>query len=193
MPPIRMTTVGRTLAVVLLLVVGACASPDPVLFTLAAMPGEVLHTRPGAVELRRISLARYLDRSGIVRNTTPYRITVTDGQRWAEPLSRMLERVLAENLASRLPDRIVYTDSSGITQRSPIVLDIDVQRFDPDPSGDVVLAVQASVAPDGRNAATSGFRILRHPASASTEDLVAAMSAALSELSDRLALLLSRP
>ncbi len=188
----RKSPVGRAFAAALLLVVGACASPDPVLFTLAAEPGNVLHTRPGAVELRRINLARYLDRNGIVRNASPYRVTVTDEQRWAEPLGRMLERVLAANLASRLPDKTVYTDSSGITQKSPIVVSIDVQRLDPDPAGDVVLVGQASIAPDDRNAAiTRSFRIVRQPASAGTENLVAAMSAAVAELSDQLAVLLS--
>lgn len=189
-----MSSLGRAFAATLLLVVSACASPDPALFTLAEQPGKMLRTRPGAVELRRINLARYLDRSGIVRNATPYRLTVTDEQRWGEPLSRMLERVLAANLAARLPDKIVYTDSSGIRQKSPTVIDIDVQRLDPDPSGEVVLAGQASIAPDDRNAAAArSFRIVRQPASPATEDLVAAMSAAVAELSDQLAVLLSSP
>ena len=185
----------RAIAAALLLVLTGCASPDPVLFTLAAEPGQAIHSPAGAIELRRIGLARYLDRSGIVRAVTPYRLTVTDEQRWAEPLSRMLERVLAENLSSRLPDKVVYTETSGIDQTSPVILAVDVQGLDLDVSGEVVLAAQASIQRPGDRgvAAARGFRITRHPASANTEGLVAAMSAALAELSDGLALLLSQP
>jgi uncharacterized lipoprotein YmbA len=184
----------RLLAAGLLLIVAACASPDPILFTLAAQPGEILHTAAGPVELRHVGLARYLDRTGIVRTPSSYRVTVTDSQRWAEPLSAMLERIIGENLAMRLPDNTVYTEPSGIFQVSPAVVEVNVQRFDPDPSGEVVLAAQASVQnPDGRGAPVSrSFRVTRQPASSTTEDAVAAMSAALGEFSDGLARLIAQ-
>ena len=169
-----------------------CASPDPDLFTLAALPGQPSSARVQSVELRRIGLAGYLDRPEIVRATAQYRLHVADNERWGEPLGRMVERVLTEDLVQRLPHAAVFAESGAISTQPEEVLEIDIQRFDADAQGQVVLLAQVAVRHERGRAAASArtVRLTVTPASASTPDLVAAMSATLGQLADAVAGLL---
>ncbi|MCW3474774.1 PqiC family protein [Limobrevibacterium gyesilva] len=181
----------RLAAVLLLLLPAACSSgPDPTLYTMAAQPGIVVHaTKSRSIEMRRVGLAGYLDRPGLVRATTPYRLVVTDMARWGEPLSRMIERVTIENLLMRLPDASVYSESGGLSMQPDTILEIDMQRLDVDVTGDVVLVAQVAVRHDGTRIppASRTIRITQHPASNSNDDVVAAMSTAMAQLADEIA------
>jgi uncharacterized lipoprotein YmbA len=54
----------------------ACASPNPVLYAIAPVPGATLTGGPKVVPPQQISLARYLERSQIVRSSENYRLDV---------------------------------------------------------------------------------------------------------------------
>jgi uncharacterized lipoprotein YmbA len=163
-----------------------CASPTPELFTLAADPGHSAHLAARSVELRRIGLAGYLDRPEIVRADADYRVHVADNQRWGESLGGMLDRVFTEDLVERLSGTAVFAESGAISTAPDLILEVDVQRFDADASGQVVLLAQVAVrhadAREHANART--LRLTAHPTSPATRDYVAAMSAALGELAD---------
>ena len=171
----------------------SCANPDPVLYTLAAQPGppaEMERQAPvRSIELRRVNLAGYLDRPGIVRAATAYRLNVTQDSRWAAPIGPMLDQVIAEDLVIRLPGVAVFTEAGGIATRPDRVLKIDIQRLDVDPSGDVVVQAQAAVMDPTNKVPTSlrSFRTVQRPASQTIEDQVAAMSQAVGALSSDLA------
>jgi len=169
-----------------------CSSPTPNLYTLAAVPGTPLPTRRLAVELRRISLAGYLDRAEIVRGTVSYQLKVSDIDRWGEPLGRMLERVLTEDLVTRLPNAAVFAESGAISTKPDLVVEIDVQRLEP--QGDaVVLLAQIAVRPEGGTAMAETVRLVAPMGDpASTPAQVAGMSAAIGQLADTLASLLAR-
>ena len=173
-------------------VLTACASPEPNYFTLRALPGAV---QPGGlklVELRRIGLAGYLDRPEIVRNNADYRLSIGSNERWGEPLGNLVARVLAEDLTLRLPGTSVFTSAGSISAEPDATLEIDLQRFDADANGQVVVLAQVA-ASRTRNRAAANARTLRlvvAPAGATTTDLVAAMSAALGQLADQIAPLL---
>ncbi len=182
----------RLLPLLLLALLAGCASPAPELYTLAATPGAVRHTGALSIELRRIGLAAYLDRPGIVRANAGYRLRVTDTERWGEPLGGMLDRVFTEDLVQRLPDAVIFAESGAISTRPGTVLEIDVQRFDPDADGTVVLLAQLAIRRDD-GAGTGIARTLRltaTPAGPSTADLAAALSAVLGQLADQVAALL---
>jgi uncharacterized lipoprotein YmbA len=185
---------ARRFALVLLLLVAACASPTPELYTLAAVPGPTVHLPARSVELRRISLAGYLDRPEIVRSGADYRVQVTSNQRWGEPLSSMLDRVFTEDLVERLPGTAVFAESGAISTAPDLVLEVDVQRLDTDADGTLVLLAQVAVRrADARVAARAEtLRLTAHPASSATRDLVAAMSVALGELADAVVRSLAR-
>jgi uncharacterized lipoprotein YmbA len=170
----------------------SCASPNPDFFTLAAAPGQPSGVTIRALELRRIGLAGYLDRPEIVRATAQYRLHVADNERWGEPLGRMVERIVTEDLVQRLPQTAVFEESGAISTQPDEVLEIDVQRFDADAAGTVVLLAQVAVRHDqgGAPAKARTIRLTRQPASGSTPDLVAAMSGMLGELTDAIVAML---
>ncbi len=178
----------------LLALLAGCASPTPTLFTLAAVPGPQRHIPSHSIELRRIGLAGYLDRPEIVSGETDYRLQIAHNDRWGESLGSMLGRVITEDLVERLPGAAVFTESGAISTRPDLVLEIDVQRFDTDATGRLVLLAQVAVRrADAREAAhAETLRLTGHPASPATRDLVAAMSAALGELADRIVGMLAR-
>ena len=175
-----------------LLALAGCASPPPNLFTLAAVPGPVVPTTVRSVELRRIGLAGYLDRPGIVRANVQYRLNVSDIDRWGEPLGGMLDRVFTEDLVARLPGTAVFAESGAISTTPDATVEIDVQRFDRDADGEVVLLAQVAIRRDGRTATAQTLRLTRPLASDGTAELVAAMSALLGEFADRVAVLLTQ-
>lgn len=171
------------------LVLARCASQDPAIYTLRAVPGATRSGGPSAIKLARPGLAGYLDRPEIVRDSAANRLTVRSGERWGEPLGDMLGRVLAENLSQRLSGSSVFTEAGTISVDPAATIELDIQRFDLDASGIVVLQVQVAVEP-GRSHDPIGTRSIRltyPPASSTTSDLVGAMSVLVGQLADAVA------
>ncbi len=176
----------------LALALAQCASADPAIYTLRAVPGAALGGGPMAIKVARPGLAGYLDRPEIVRDGTANRLSLNSGERWGEPLGDMVARVLALNLAQRLPGSSVFTEAGTISVDPSATAEFDIQRFDLDASGAVVLLVQVAVE-QGRShdpSATRSLRLTVQPASTGTPDVVAAMSASLGQLADQVASLL---
>jgi uncharacterized lipoprotein YmbA len=165
------------LALALPALAGCGTSPPPVLYTLASQPGPVVHTRKISVELRRVGLAGYLDRPEIVRGTVDFRLQVTDGDRWGEPLGRMLDRI---------------AESGAISTRPDTVLEIDIQRLDADPGGMMVLLAQVAVRPEGKAASAQTIRLTTPITGAGSQAHAAAMSVVVGQLADRVANLLTK-
>ena len=176
----------RSVLAALLALPAACASPNPNFYTLAAVPGEIVHGRARIVELRRIGLAGYLDQPQIVRTAAEYRLRMADTDRWGEALGRMFGRVLTENLVQRLPDASVFTESGAISTQPDTVVEIDVQRFDADASNTVTLLAQVAVRHDGTKipAVARTIRLTSTLSGAGTSEYVGALSAILGQLAD---------
>src|SRR6185437_1063212 len=119
------------------------------LYVLAARPGVIRRRAPKSVVVRRIALARYLERSQIVRSTNGYRIDMLPNDWWGEPLDAMILRILVEELAERLPDSSVFADTGAISVPSDVVVEVNLQRMDLDSQGTLNLAAQ--IATDGRS------------------------------------------
>jgi uncharacterized lipoprotein YmbA len=101
----------------------------------------------------------------------------------------MVTRVLTEDLVERLPNAAVFSESGAISTQPDEVLEIDVQRFDADASGQVVLLAQVAVRHD-RSGAPAIARTIRRtvtPAASDTPALVAAMSQTLGQFADAIA------
>jgi len=182
----------RALVFAAALLLAACRSPDPNFFTLAAVHGTPQGGAPSLVELRRPGLAGYLDRPEIVRSATAYQLKMASGERWGEPFGDMISRVLAEDLNQRLPGTSVFTSTGSISVDAGATVEIDVQRFDADPSGQVQFLAQVAVS-RGRGRADATARAVRAtvtPASTATADYVAALSNALGQAADQIAAML---
>ena len=182
----------RLIALTLAAALAACASPDPSYFTLAPIRGTALPGAPALVELRRPGIAGYLDRSEITRSNTPYQLKVAAGERWGEPFGDMVGRVLAEDLNSRLSHTSVFTSAGAISADAGARVEIDIQRFDADAGGQLILVAQVAVTRNGNRGepVTRPIRVAIAPASSSTTSYVAAMSQALADASDQIATIL---
>ncbi len=175
------------------LALARCSSADPAVYTLRAAPGAALSAGPAAVKVARPGLAGYLDRPEIVRDSSANRLTLNSGERWGEPLGDMVGRVLALDLAQRLSGTSVFTEAGTISVDPSATVELDVQRFDLDVSGAVVLLVQVAVE-RGRShdpSATRSIRISLAPSGPGTPALVAAESLALGQLADQVAAMLT--
>jgi uncharacterized lipoprotein YmbA len=168
----------------------ACSSPNPALYVLAPEPATVRSGGPRTIEVRAISLARYLERSQIVRSSEGYRMDVLANEWWGEPLDSMMGRILVLELSQRLPGSTVYADSGAISAAPDATVEINVERFDLDREGAVLLSAQVAV--DFHPPASRAVSLTVRPADATTSAQVAAMSAATAQLADVIAGMLAR-
>jgi uncharacterized lipoprotein YmbA len=175
----------------LLTVIVACSSPSPVLYTIAPVQGPVQPGGPKVIVLQQISTAHYLERSQIVRSSENYRLDVMSNDWWGEPLAAMLSRVLTEELGQRLPQSTVIGETGAVSASPDATVELNVQRLDEDASGNVVLQAQASVSFKGRpGPVLRSFRFVVTPPAADIQGEVTAISTALGQLADGVALML---
>lgn len=178
----------RLLCLGLGLLPAACASPSPNLYVLGVRPGTIRTGAPKSITVRRIAIARYLERTQIVRSAEGYRIDVLANDWWGEPLDAMILRVLVEELGERLPDSAVFADTGAITVRSDVAVEVNIQRLDLDGRG--ILELAAQIATDGHAVRSRGVALSVGPEDGTTRALVAAMSVAVGQLADAIAALL---
>src|SRR5471032_499830 len=114
------------------LLAAACASPEPVLYTIPMKPGPVLPGGPRIVQLRDIGLASYLDRREIVRSSEGYKLGVSSNNWWGETLGTMLGRVIVIGLSERLPGSSIYAEGGAISADPNAIVSINIQRLDLD-------------------------------------------------------------
>jgi uncharacterized protein len=184
--------VRRLCALILPVVLAGCGSPDPVLYTIASEAGAVQTGGPRTVLVQGISIARYLDRSHIVRSSEDYRLDVMENDWWGEPLAAMLNRVLVAELAQRLPQSTVIADTGAVSARPDATVEVDIQRLDEDARGSLVLQAQAAVRPTGRKEpVVRSFRFVVPPPAAGVPGEVAAISSAVGRLADGIAPMLT--
>ena len=165
---------------------GCAASTPPRLFTLAAKPASSMGDVAIRVVVKPVEVAKYLDRSQIVRYSDAYELQVLDLERWGEGMRDMTTRVLIDNLSTRLPRAQVVSESSPVNLRPDVTLEVDISRFDTDSSGQVVLDARWAVERDGNRSMVKLSQIRLRPASTSVTDIVAAMSDAFAQLSDQI-------
>lgn len=175
----------RSVLLALAALPAACSSPNPTLYVLASIPGPTLTGAPRVVQLRAIGIPHYLERSQIVRSSEGYRMDVLSNEWWGEPLDAMMGRILVEELNQRLPGATVYGDAGAISTPPDATVEINLQRFDLDRDGAVLLAAQIAV--DSKRIASRGVTFTVQPSDTTTGALVAAMSSAVGQLADTVA------
>ena len=167
----------------------ACRSAPARTYTLASTPGTARPGAPVAIVIRDIALPKYLDRPQIVRYGDAYELTLSDFERWGEPLSDMVGRLLVENLSQRLPRSTIYLAASPVAAPADAILDVDITRFEAAASGDVLLEARWAVRDEASDNTrwSQSTRFTATPVTSDTAALVAAMSDALGQLSDAMA------
>ena len=171
-----------------LAVLAACSSPSPVLYTIAPATGTSQSGGPKVVALQQISIARYLERSQIVRSSENYRLDVMENDWWGEPLGAMLSRVLVEELGQRLPQSTVIGESGAVTAPADATVELNVQQLDKDSSGNLILQAQSSVSFKSRGSPVlRNFRFTVPPPTPDIPGEVTAISTAVGQLADGIA------
>ncbi len=127
-----------------------------------------------------VRLPGLLDRPQIVTRRGVDEITQAEFDRWAEPLSDSVPRVLAENLAAlQKTDRVAIFpwDPAGSVQYQLVV---DVMRFDGAVGGDVVLDARWRIlATDGKELEVNRSVLTQPTGRTGYQAVVTAMSRAL--------------
>lgn len=179
----------RLPALLLLAALAGCASAKTSYFALGPVPGTTLTGAPGAVEVRQPGIAGYLDRNGLVRGDSGYKLDVASTEVWGEPLGDMVGRVMAEDLAQRLPGTQVTTAQGVISSHPDLLVELQVDRFDSGHDNTLTLSAQVSVlrGHDRAPLATRSFRLTAPNPASGTAELVARMSTLLGQLADKAA------
>jgi uncharacterized lipoprotein YmbA len=122
----------------------ACAGQPAAYFRLATLPGAVQPGGPAALTLRNIGIPGYLDQSGIGAPGGAYRFETFPNDLWAEPLADMLQSVMVQELAQRLPGTNVLASGGAVAAPADMLIEINLLRFDPAPGGGMVLTAQTA-------------------------------------------------
>jgi hypothetical protein len=176
-------------AALVTLLAGCGRSPPTQFFTLAPVrPDNARSAFAGApVQVRAVHIPAVLDRPERVLGRSQQRLDIVETQQWGAPLADMIRRVVSQDLSARLPAGMVLMARAPASPGTRGVV-VDIQEFQPDASGNVVL--DASWVVLGGSTATTGAQGARRwqvPGGAGVDAQVAAMSALLGRLADAIA------
>jgi hypothetical protein len=181
-----LTTLLGTLAIT------SCASPSPNLYTIAPTSSTTFSSNAKVVVLRSVGIPQYLVRRQIVRSSDNYRIDVMANDWWGEPLDAMLGRVLVRELSERLPQSSVYLATGAVTASPDASIEVELERLDLDADDQLLLIAQAAVSSGGRvPVARRRFRILVTPPATGAAGEVAAISSAVGQMADGIAVMVA--
>lgn len=139
------------IATIVLLALAACSSSPPVrYFTLSPIDAEFQQDPVDAimVGLGPLRMPDYLDRSQIVTRGADSEMRVDEFSRWSEPLATSLLRIVSTDVDNLLPGVVVvvFPYESFVRNQVRYRLVGDINRFDADHLGRIVLEVQWGVA-----------------------------------------------
>ena len=169
------------------LLVTACLGPkaDPTTFWVLSpqAPPAAATGSPGpAVGIGPVTLPEYLGRPQLVSRVDEHQVLVDEFSRWAEPLDDMLADALVEQIRAEVrPVSLVrYPWRAG--QIPDVSVRVQVSRFEPRASGEVLLQATWQVLDREGKQLSSHASEHRVPAGPSVKEAVAAMSQAAGQL-----------
>lgn len=173
------------------LLLTACASSPPVQFFTLNPTATLSTVAPRAdttLQVVAVHIPALLDRQEMVRKTSANTIRISDRHRWAAPLDRMVQRVLTQDLAQRLPvGAVIPPDQPAPPGTARIV--IDILQFETDASGTVVFGGSWSLLRQAEDDTIQNAPLHLH-AMASATDYAAqaqAMSRIIGQIADAIA------
>jgi uncharacterized lipoprotein YmbA len=176
--------------------VAACSGSTPTRFYMLASSVSDQGSLPATpaptalvIALGPVSLPNYVDRPQIVTRESANAVQLGTFDHWAGDLEDMLPRVLAEDLAGRLPADRIVSFPRVVSPAFDYRVAVDISRFDVSPEGEAVVAASWQIYdPTGRSALSVRDTSVQTPAiSRSYEQRVAALSRALGDLGTAIA------
>jgi uncharacterized protein len=135
-----------------------------------------------------IELPPYLDRTELATRVSPAEVTYSPTELWAEPLKTNLTRVLQQNLAAMLGDRLVlYPWPRSVPVSYQVA--VNLLRFERTAAGEAQLHARWSIfdARRGAEVASKESSFLHPVAPATAAAAVTALSADVGDLSQEIA------
>ena len=179
------------LSAVYLLVLSACGSSPPVrYYSLNPIDTDYQQDPDDAVMLGigPLSIPDYLNRSQIVTRDVDAQMRVDDFSRWTEPLADSMHRIISTDVDNLLHGVVVVMYPYDAVVRSHLDYRLvgDVNRFDADSSGLVVLEIQWAIVDTEANLLVPARRNRYQAQMVTSGDfgaMVAAMNDVLSQFS----------
>ena len=179
------------IAATLVALAGCATTPPPTFYQLEEPASTQLSglERGIAVGVERINVAPYLDRPQIVIRGTGHRLELSEFNRWVEPLTESISRVIIVNLSNMLESTRVYSTP----RRTKVIdldfrVDIDIARFDGVLGGDATLVGRWTLYNRDSAALLTKVSIINEPSGGEGFDkLIAAQNRTLQKLSEEIA------
>jgi uncharacterized protein len=173
----------------------ACGSSPPTrYYTLDTVPSGVRSTPVDQtpVRLEHLSIPAELDRRELVRHIQPQQLEVSGEDRWAAPLDDLLVSALSSDLAERLPPGLVADPREPPGAAPRRLLYVQIVRLYADRDCSVELRANWTLQTPQQPSRQGSETVATHPTGTCPQSQAAGMSAALGELSDRLAAVIAQ-
>jgi len=131
--------------------IAGCSSPKTKYFILDDAPASTITKYRSCnriIAIDKVTVANYLDKPNIITRIKPNELLKAEFYRWSEPLDNNIQRVLQQNLSRQLKSDTLLTypwlGKPAIDYR----IEIAVNQFDVDNSGNSVLKVSWNIYDD---------------------------------------------
>ncbi|MGC3964451.1 MAG: PqiC family protein [Rhodocyclaceae bacterium] len=120
------------LPAITLVALAACSSTPARYYTLSSVPPQTAAAPASglSIAVAPVTLPEGVDRFELVVRTADNRVDILDSDRWAEPLRQDIARVVADDLAQRLPAARIAAYPQYASRDAAYTVFIDVQRFE---------------------------------------------------------------
>jgi len=187
--------IWNTLLLVLMIYGCGVTSPAVSFYKLSSMyggnlpPAPDVNAREPAIGIESVILSDYLERPQLTTRSGPNQVRIDEFHRWAGPLARDIQRVLAENL-------MAITGSHRIAQvpwangfDPDIIVSMQVYAFEGFYDGAVRLLASVTITDRRSDSASTSWTVdLQEPAAGRDyADMVAAQSRLMAALSRQIA------
>jgi uncharacterized protein len=174
------------LALIALVALAGCKSPNSSFYTLSPEPslertGTPLRT---PVVVGPVTVPELVDRPQIVTRVSDNEVALNEFARWGEPLKSGIARAIAADLGKLLgAENVSVAGQAGLVQEACRVR-VDIVRFDSVPGDAVTVDAQWVVRVPGKPVPVSGRTVVRESVGTAGNDaVVAAHSRALATVS----------
>lgn len=173
------------------LLLPGCTTTPVHSWQIAPAPGPVRGGTGMRVSVRSIGLPGALNQPGIPQPGPANAANSFPNDLWAAPLPTLLQTVMVENLAQRLPKDVVLAGGGAIGAAPDLFVEIQVLSFTPDATGLITLKAQLAIRPFSR----MDWTLKNFSASAQGGETAATVTACMSQLwglaADQLAAMLA--
>jgi uncharacterized protein len=177
-PPMRYYT---------LKVIAPAANAHEIAANVAAAAGQV------PIRLEPVAIPPELDRRELVSRAGPYRVHISDSDRWAAPLEDQIRRTLSDDLAARLPAGLVADPNEPAGNEPRRLLSIAFANLAADDDCEAAIRADWTLRAPNGDAQRGVEQLQIQGGTPCTGAVPAALSTALAQLADRLAAVVSQP